>query len=52
MANEVSLQELIEKLHILFSADKVDPDEVQEVMERYESKPSEWKQYANFDPHR
>jgi len=52
MANELSLQELIEKLHILFSGDKVNPDEVQEVMESYESNPSEWKQYANFDPHR
>lgn len=49
---DISLQQLIEKLHILFSEDHVNTDEVQHVMESYQSKYSEWKKYANFDPHR
>ena len=49
---EISLQQLIEKLHILFSEDHVNTDEVQQVMQTYQSKYSDWKKYANFDPHR
>lgn len=49
---EISLQQLIEKLHILFSEDHVNADEVQQVMQTYQSKYSDWKKYANFDPHR
>ena len=49
---EISLQQLIEKLHILFSEDHVNADEVRQVMEAYQSKYSDWKKYANFDPHR
>lgn len=49
---EISLQQLIEKLHILFSEDHVNADEVQQLMQTYQSKYSDWKKYANFDPHR
>lgn len=49
---ELTLQELIERLHELFASDDVDVDEVQHVMEMHQSKYSEWKKFANFDPHR
>ena len=52
MSCELTLQELIEKLHELFASDRVNTDEVQHVMEMHRAKLSEWKKYSNFDPHR
>ena len=48
----MSLQMLVEKLHVLFAEDKVNVEEVQQTMESYQSNYQEWKKYANFDPHR
>ncbi|XP_054141453.1 cysteine dioxygenase type 1 isoform X2 [Melozone crissalis] len=47
-----SLEELIRILHQIFSEDKVSVDEVQALMESYESNPEEWLQYAKFDQYR
>lgn len=47
-----SLQELIECLHIIFSNDKVDVDEVKLVMESYKSNHYDWKDFAFFDQHK
>ena len=47
-----SLQELVESLHIIFSTDKVNVDEVQAVMENYTSNEDDWDKFADFDPHR
>ena len=52
MGSEFTLQMLIEKLHELFAGDEVNVEEVQHVMESYNSNYAEWKKYANFDPHR
>ncbi|XP_039401195.1 cysteine dioxygenase type 1 isoform X4 [Mauremys reevesii] len=47
-----TLQELIQILHRLFSGDKVSVEEVQALMESYESNPVEWMKYAQFDQYR
>uniref|UniRef100_A0A8U8BPN4 Cysteine dioxygenase n=1 Tax=Geospiza parvula TaxID=87175 RepID=A0A8U8BPN4_GEOPR len=47
-----SLEELIRILHQIFAEDKVSVDEVQALMESYESNPEEWLQYAKFDQYR
>lgn len=47
-----SLQELVRALHALFAGDAVDVDEVQAVLEAYESDPAEWAPYAKFDQYR
>ncbi|XP_028911064.1 cysteine dioxygenase type 1 isoform X2 [Ornithorhynchus anatinus] len=44
-----SLDELIRLLHELFSEDKVNVEEVQAIVEAYESRPAEWAPYAKFD---
>ncbi|XP_042738812.1 cysteine dioxygenase type 1 isoform X2 [Lagopus leucura] len=44
-----SLEELVRILHRLFAEDKVSVEEVQALMESYESNPDEWLQYAQFD---
>ncbi|XP_061874526.1 cysteine dioxygenase type 1 isoform X2 [Colius striatus] len=44
-----SLEELVRILHRIFAEDKVSVEEVQELMESYESNPEEWLQYAKFD---
>lgn len=47
-----SLEELVRILHRLFAEDKVSVEEVQALMESYESNPDEWLQYAQFDQYR
>lgn len=47
-----SLEELIRILHQIFAEDKVSVEEVQALMESYESNPEEWLQYAKFDQYR
>lgn len=47
-----SLEELVRILHRLFAEDKVSVEEVQALMESYESNPEEWLQYAKFDQYR
>ncbi|NXD73509.1 CDO1 dioxygenase, partial [Eolophus roseicapillus] len=47
-----SLEELIRILHRLFAEDKICVEEVQALMESYESNPEEWLQYAQFDQYR
>lgn len=47
-----SLEELIRILHRIFAEDKVSVEEVQALMESYESNPEEWLQYAKFDQYR
>lgn len=48
----INLQELIEKLHIIFANDRIDADEVHGVMESYISNRADWEKYASFDPYR
>ena len=49
---DMSLQELIEKLHILFADERVNVDEVNDVLSAYQAKRSDWEQYAIFDTNR
>ncbi|XP_024271540.1 cysteine dioxygenase type 1 isoform X1 [Oncorhynchus tshawytscha] len=47
-----SLDDLIKLLHKLFESDKINVEEVQQIMEAYDSNPQEWKKFAMFDPTR
>uniref|UniRef100_A0A9J8ADT1 Cysteine dioxygenase n=1 Tax=Cyprinus carpio carpio TaxID=630221 RepID=A0A9J8ADT1_CYPCA len=47
-----TLQDLIQALHEIFESDRVNVEEVQSIMESYESKPHEWMKYARFDQYR
>lgn len=47
-----SLNELIQKLHEVFHEDRVNVEEVQELMESYKSNPQDWKTFAIFDAHK
>ncbi|XP_077377517.1 cysteine dioxygenase type 1 [Festucalex cinctus] len=47
-----SMEELIQKLHEIFKEDRVNVEEVKELMESYRSNPQDWKQFAIFDTHR
>ncbi|XP_073480747.1 cysteine dioxygenase type 1 [Aquarana catesbeiana] len=47
-----TLEELIQILHQIFSSDKVNVEEVQNIVESYESNPLEWMKFAKFDPYR
>ncbi len=49
---EMTLQMLIEKLHILFSEDRVNVEEVHHVMSSYRAEGKEWEKYTSFDPYR
>ncbi|XP_055154664.1 cysteine dioxygenase type 1 isoform X1 [Symphalangus syndactylus] len=44
-----TLADLIRILHQLFAGDEVSVEEVQAIMEAYESDPTEWAMYAKFD---
>ncbi|XP_043567030.1 cysteine dioxygenase type 1-like isoform X2 [Chiloscyllium plagiosum] len=47
-----SLADLIRALHQIFENDKIDVDEVRDMLESYKSDPSEWLKYAKFDKYR
>jgi hypothetical protein len=47
-----SLDELIEELHKIFEADRVNVEHVKAVLSSYKSKPKEWRKYAKFDTHK
>ncbi|CAL9708076.1 unnamed protein product [Knipowitschia caucasica] len=47
-----SLNELIAILHKLFESDSINVDEVQQIMESYESNPQDWKKFAKADQYR
>lgn len=47
-----TLDELIAILHKIFESDTINVEEVQNIMESYESKPHEWMKYAKFDQYR
>lgn len=47
-----TLDELIKILHKIFESDHINVEEVQNIMESYESKPHEWRKYAKFDQYR
>jgi len=49
---DLTLQLLIERLHIIFQNECVDVEEVQHAMESYNPAHRDWQKYANFDPHR
>lgn len=48
----VDFEDLVRQLHIVFENDKIDVDYVKALMASYESKASEWQQYAKFDDFR
>ncbi|XP_076766100.1 cysteine dioxygenase type 1 [Xylocopa sonorina] len=48
----LTLRELIDALHEAFKADRVNIDDVQELMASYRSNPVEWKKFAKFDRYR
>lgn len=47
-----TLADLIRILHQLFAGGEVNVEEVQAVMEAYESDPAEWAAYAKYDQYR
>ncbi|NP_001083506.1 cysteine dioxygenase type 1 L homeolog [Xenopus laevis] len=47
-----TLEELIQILHEIFASDKVNIEEVQNIVESYESNPREWMKFAKFDQYR
>jgi len=47
-----TLEDLIRILHQLFAGEEVNVEEVQAVLEAYESDPAEWTAYAKFDQYR
>ncbi|XP_048857066.1 cysteine dioxygenase type 1 [Brienomyrus brachyistius] len=47
-----TLDDLIKILHQIFSSDSVNVEEVQTIMEAYESNPQEWMKFAKFDQYR
>ncbi|XP_034727667.1 cysteine dioxygenase type 1 isoform X1 [Etheostoma cragini] len=44
-----SLDELIKILHKIFESDSINVEEVQDIMEAYDSNPQDWMRYAKFD---
>ncbi|XP_005992119.1 cysteine dioxygenase type 1 [Latimeria chalumnae] len=47
-----SLEDLVQTLYQIFVSDKVNVEEVQTLMESYQSNPQEWVKYAKFDQYR
>lgn len=47
-----TLDDLIKTLHKIFESDTINVEEVQSIMEAYESKPQEWMKFAKFDQYR
>lgn len=47
-----SLDDLIKILHNIFENDSINVEEVQNIMESYESNPQDWIKYAKFDQYR
>ncbi|KAK2837807.1 hypothetical protein Q5P01_015019 [Channa striata] len=47
-----TLDELIQILHKIFESDRINVEEVQNIMESYKSNPQEWSRYAKFDKYR
>lgn len=47
-----SFNDLVYILREVFVEDKVEVEEVKEIMSNYQSKASEWREYAYFDRHR
>ncbi|XP_043915572.1 cysteine dioxygenase type 1 [Protopterus annectens] len=47
-----NLKELISELRRIFSDDSINVEEVQALMESYESNPEDWNEYAVFDQYR
>lgn len=47
-----TLDDLIKTLHNIFESDCINVEEVQALMESYESKPQEWMKFAKFDQYR
>lgn len=43
------LEKLVEQLHMMFSSDHVNVQDVQNLMAGYKSDPKHWKRYAKFD---
>lgn len=48
----LSLRDVIEELHRIFSVNTVNVDEVRQLLSSYKSNPADWQQYALFDEHR
>ena len=47
-----TLDDLIKILHKIFESDSINVEEVQGIMEAYESNPQDWVKYAKFDKYR
>lgn len=49
---QVSLDDVIKKLHQVFAEDSVNVEVVHDLLASYHSNPEDWKRFAKFDPHR
>ncbi|KAL0979802.1 hypothetical protein UPYG_G00189920 [Umbra pygmaea] len=47
-----TLHDLIKVLHKIFESDNINVEEVQNIMEAYDSNRKEWEKFAKFDPYR
>ncbi|XP_051524524.1 cysteine dioxygenase type 1-like [Myxocyprinus asiaticus] len=47
-----TLNDLIKTLHKIFESDNINVEEVQSIMEAYDSNPQEWMKFAIFDQYR
>lgn len=47
-----TLDDLIKILHKIFESDTINIEEVQNIMESYDSNPQEWSKFAKFDQYR
>lgn len=47
-----TLDDLIQVLHQIFESDCINVEEVQNIMESYESNPQDWMKYSKFDKYR
>lgn len=48
----ISLKDLIDELHRVFSSDHVNIEYVNHLMLSYKSNPADWKKFAKFDRYR
>lgn len=47
-----TLEDLIKTLHQIFQSDSINVEEVQNLMESYQSNPQDWMKFAKFDQYR
>lgn len=47
-----NLQDLCDKLHMVFEEDHINVDHVKDLLSSYKSNPVDWRKFAKFDTHK